>query len=80
MCFEVSEFGLGLFEIMKRLNEWYAGQKRSQRIFVYVCAIALPWWFGCISKYEDFRWIWGFTFIPLAVLIYLGLGKSKPGK
>jgi len=62
------------------LKNWYAGLKRSQRIFIYLCAIALPWWFGCISKYEDFRWMWGFTFIPLATLIYLQLGSVKSDK
>lgn len=62
------------------MKNWYAGLTRLQRIFVYLCAVALPWWFGVISKYEDFRWMLGFTFVPLALLIYLQLGKAKPGK
>lgn len=62
------------------LADWYADLKRAQRIFVYVCAIVLPWFVGVATKYSDYRWLWAVSFLPLTLLIYLQLGKAKPGK
>lgn len=48
---------------MNALNEWYDGMTKAQRVFVYVVSV------GLVAFYL-------LGLIPLALLIYLQLGKE----
>jgi len=62
------------------MKHWYAGLTKAQRIFVYVCAVLLAWFVGVVTKGSDDRWLWAVSFVPLATLVYLQLGKPKQDK
>jgi len=47
---------------MQKIEDWYRDMPKGQKIFVYLVSIALVWVFGV-------------GLLPLAILIYLELGK-----
>lgn len=50
------------FEKMQKIEDWYRNMPKNQKIFVYFVSIALVL-------------VFGIGLLPLAILIYLELGK-----